>query len=261
MTIRTRFLLAFIGTILLIAGGVISYVAVQMRDDAESYYISSSSVELRLMNDYIEEFLKTAINNAAIAAKDTEFAGAGGIFPRYVEKDVETVFRVADLSPEARHLMEPLSRLDKDYDSYVEVYAGFADGSLVTTLDGLKFPAHFDMSKRPWYVTRAGAAEDVGLAGAYTSMSGETVFAITHKIKDAQGRLAGVLGIDVTLKLLADKFAELSKGNNGYFVLIENTGKILCEPAHPALVGKVLGRTSMTRACCGSLAPTRAWCA
>ena len=164
MTIRTRFLLAFIGTILLIAGGVISYVAVQMRDDAESYYISSSSVELRLMNDYIEEFLKTAINNAAIAAKDTEFAGAGGIFPRYVEKDVETVFRVADLSPEARHLMEPLSRLDKDYDSYVEVYAGFADGSLVTTLDGLKFPAHFDMSKRPWYVARAGAAEDVGLA-------------------------------------------------------------------------------------------------
>lgn len=73
-------------------------------------------------------------------------------------------------------------------------------------------------------------------------MSGETVFAITHKIKDAQGRLAGVLGIDVTLKLLADKFAELSKGNNGYFVLIENTGKILCEPAHPALVGKVLGK-------------------
>ena len=242
MTIRTRFLLAFIGTILLIAGGVISYVAVQMRDDAESYYISSSSVELRLMNDYIEEFLKTAINNAAIAAKDAEFAGAGGIFPRYVEKDVETVFRVADLSPEARHLMEPLSRLDKDYDSYVEVYAGFADGSLVTTLDGLKFPAHFDMSKRPWYVARAGAAEDVGLAGAYTSMSGETVFAITHKIKDAQGRLAGVLGIDVTLKLLADKFAELSKGDNGYFVLIENTGKILCEPAHPALVGKVLGK-------------------
>ncbi|MBS6830334.1 MAG: methyl-accepting chemotaxis protein [Desulfovibrio sp.] len=242
MTIRTRFLLAFIMAILLIAGGVISYVAVQMRNDAEGYYISSSGVELRLMNDYIEEFLKTAINNAAIAAKDTEFSGSKGIFPRYVEKDVETVFRVADLSPEARHLMEPLLRLDKDYDSYVEVYAGFADGSLVTTLDGLKFPAHFDMSKRPWYVARAGAAEDVGLAGAYTSMSGETVFAITHKIKDAQGRLAGVLGIDVTLKLLADKFEELSKGDNGYFVLIENTGKILCEPAHPALVGKVLGK-------------------
>ena len=81
MTIRTRFLLAFIGTILLIAGGVISYVAVQMRDDAESYYISSSSVELRLMNDYIEEFLKTAINNAAIAAKDVAIAGPGHFSP------------------------------------------------------------------------------------------------------------------------------------------------------------------------------------
>ena len=110
-------------------------------------------------------------------------------------------------------------------------------------------------------MARAGAAEDVGLAGAYTSMSGETVFAITHKIKDAQGRLAGVLGIDVTLKLLADKFAELSKGDNGYFVLIENTGKILCEPAHPALVGKVLGKDVNDAGMLRVLAPTRAWCA
>ena len=68
MTIRTRFLLAFSGTILLIAGGVISYVAVQMRDDAETDYISSSSEELRLMHDSIGEFLKTAIENAARAA-------------------------------------------------------------------------------------------------------------------------------------------------------------------------------------------------
>ena len=246
MTIRTRFLLSVIVSIILIAGGVISYVSLQMRKDAEAYYRSSSGVQLRLMNDYIETFLRTAVRNAGIVANDAEFAGARDVFPRYVEKNAETVFRVADLTPEARHLLEPLLNLDQEYDDYVEVYAGFADGSLITTLEGLKFPAHFDMSKRPWYLARAAAAEDVGLAEAYTSMSGETVFAITHKMKDAQGGLTGVLGIDVTLKRLAAKFETLSKGDNGYFILIENTGKILCDPTHPDLVGKTLGKDIST---------------
>ena len=242
MTIRTRILLVFILAVLLISSGVIGYATVQMRDDAQDYYVSSSSAQLRLMNDYIETFMSTAVHNAAILANDVEFANAANVFPRYVEKDSETTFSFAELNPEARHLLEPLLALDKGYDDYVEVYAGYADGSLITTLEGLKFGPRFDMSKRPWYQARARSMDDVGLADAYTSLSGETVFAITHKMKDAQGKLAGVLGIDVTLKGLADRFEELSKGDNGYFVLIENTGKILCEPEHPDFVGKVLGK-------------------
>ncbi|MDE7065745.1 MAG: chemotaxis protein, partial [Desulfovibrionaceae bacterium] len=149
MTIRTRFLLSFIVSLTLIAGGVISYVFLQMRKDAEAYYLSSSSVQLRLMNDYIEMFINTAINNAGMLAKDAEFAEARDIFPRYTEKNTETVFRMADLTPEARHLLEPLLSLDREYPDYVEVYAGFADGSLITTMEGLKFPAYYNMITRP----------------------------------------------------------------------------------------------------------------
>lgn len=246
MTIRTRILLVFVMAVLLIAGGVIGYATVQMRDDAQAYYVSSSSAQLRLMNDYIETFIDTAVHNAAMLANDVELITAAAVFPRYVEKNTETSFSFAELSPEARKLLDHLLALDNGYDDYVEVYAGYADGSLITTLEGLKFGPHFDMSKRPWYQARANSREDVGLAEAYTSLSGETVFAITHKMKDERGRLRGVLGIDVSLKGLAARFEELSKGNNGYFVLIENTGKILCEPAHADLVGKVLGKDITT---------------
>ncbi len=242
MTIRTRIILVFVLAVMFMAGGIISYTTVQMRNDAKGYYVSSSSAQLRLMNDYIETFMNTAMHNAAMLANDTEFVAAQDIFPRYVEKDSETSFSFAALNPEARHLLEPLLALDKGYEDYVEVYAGYADGSLVTTLEGLKFGPHFDMSKRPWYQARAASKDDAGLVDAYTSLSGETVFAITHKMKDKQGRLTGVLGIDVSLKGLADRFEELSKGDNGYFVLIENTGRILCEPEHAELVGKVLGK-------------------
>lgn len=149
MTIRARIILVFVSAVLLMAGGVIGYATVQMRSDAQDYYVSSSSVQLRLMNDYIETFMNTAVHNAAMLATDEEFANAQDIFPRYVEKDSETSFSFADLDPEARHLLEPLLALDKGYDDYVEVYAGYADGSLVTTLEGLKFGPRFDMSKRP----------------------------------------------------------------------------------------------------------------
>ncbi|MBQ4133336.1 MAG: HAMP domain-containing protein [Desulfovibrionaceae bacterium] len=242
MTIRMRILLLFIISGLVISGGVIGYSTVQMRKDAEAYYVSSSGAQLRLMNDYIENFVDSALGSIGTLARYTEFDEAQNVFPRYVDKPTETVYRIADLSPEARRLMDPMLNFDQSYDEYLEVYAGYADGSLVSTLDGLKFPAHFDMSKRPWYLGRANAAEDYGLAAAYTSMSGETVFAVTHKMKDASGALTGVLGIDVSLQGLSNKIAELSKGDTGYFVLIEDTGRILCEPTHPDLVGKVLGK-------------------
>lgn len=242
MTIRMRIILVFVSAVLIMACGIIGYATVQMRDDAQKYYVSSSNVQLRLMNDYIETFMETAVHNAAMLAGDEELATSGSVFPRYVEKDSETIFSFKELSPEARHLMEPLLALGNSYEDYAEVYAAYSDGSLITTLEGLKFGPRFDMSKRPWYQARAASKDDVGLVDAYTSLSGEMVFAVTHKMKDAQGRLTGVLGIDVNLKGLADRFDELSKGDSGYFVLIENTGRILCEPEHPAFVGKVLGK-------------------
>jgi len=213
-----------------------------MRADAQDYYISSSGAQLRLMNDYIETFMDTAVHNAAILAKDKEFASVKNIFPRYVDKNSETVFSFAELNSEARHLLEPLLALDNNYSDYVEVYAGYCDGSLITTLEGLKFGPRFDMSKRPWYQARANSVDDAGLEQAYTSLSGEVVFAITHKMKDERGNLTGVIGIDVSLKGLAARFEQLSKGDQGYFVLVENTGRVLCDPEHPDFVGKVIGK-------------------
>ncbi len=242
MAIRTRIFLVFTLAIILIAGGVIGYATVQMRADAQDYYVSSSGAQLRLMNDYIETFMDTAVHNAAILAKDKELATARNIFPRYVDKDSETVFSFAELNSEARHLLEPLLSLDNNYSDYVEVYAGYHDGSLITTLEGLKFGPRFDMSKRPWYQARANSVNDAGLEQAYTSLSGEVVFAITHKMKDEHGKLAGVIGIDVSLKGLAARFDQLSKGDQGYFVLVENTGRVLCDPKQPDFVGKVIGK-------------------
>lgn len=242
MTIRIRILLFSLLAGTLITSGIIGYATLQMRKDAEAYYISSSTAQLRLMNTYIENFVQTAIQNAAMLAQNEEFIAGASAFPDFSANATETVFRVSDLSPEARRLISPLLALEKGYDDYVEVYAGFASGNMMTTLDGTSFPAYWDMSKRPWYLARAASTEDHGLAKAYTSVTGETVFAITHKIRNSSGQMEGVLGIDVTLKGLAAKFKELSSGDTGYFVLVEDTGRVLCEPAHPDLVGKVLGK-------------------
>ena len=242
MSIKARIVFAFVLSGLLISSGVIGYVTIQMRNDARNNYISSSGTQLRLMTDYIEAFMQAAMGNISALAQSDELVTAKDIFPRLVDKPTKTVYRLNALDPEAKHLASPLLDFERKHDEYVEVYVGYADGSFLSTLDGLEFPPNFDMSKRPWYQARANAAEDAGLVPAYTSMSGETVFAITHKLKDSRGNLTGVLGIDVTLAGLAKQFAELSKGDSGYFVLIENTGRVLCDPQNPGLVGKVMGK-------------------
>lgn len=95
MTIRTRIILVFVSAVLLMAGGVIGYATVQMRNDAQEYYVSSSSAQLRLMNDYIETFVNTALHNAAMLAGDDEFANAQDIFPIMWRKTAKQVSALA----------------------------------------------------------------------------------------------------------------------------------------------------------------------
>ncbi|MDO5484415.1 MAG: chemotaxis protein, partial [Desulfovibrionaceae bacterium] len=96
MTIRLRILLFFFLAGTLITGGIIGYATIQMRKDAESYYISSSGIQLRLMNTYIETFMKTAIQNAAMLAQNQDFIDGAPSFPDFRGNATDTVFRISD---------------------------------------------------------------------------------------------------------------------------------------------------------------------
>ena len=61
MTIRLRVILGFLFTIIVMAAGTLPFMIMTMRDNAEESYISNSSTQLRLMNNYVETFINGAL--------------------------------------------------------------------------------------------------------------------------------------------------------------------------------------------------------
>jgi len=242
MTIRLRVILGFLLTIVVMAAGTLPVMVKTMRDNAEESYLANASTQLLLMSNYVETFISGAERDVALLAQEPYIAEAVGLFPNFSNTKEADVFSRADLSVDAFKTVQPLVRLDEGSEDYVEVYAGYTDGSYATSVDNTKVPAGYNTSKRPWYTQRAASAQKVGLADSYLSITGELVVAITHKMFSRKGDFTGVLGIDVSLNGLSQRFTELNFGKTGYFMLLENTGRILCDPRDKNLTGKIIGK-------------------
>ncbi|WP_374288766.1 methyl-accepting chemotaxis protein [Desulfovibrio desulfuricans] len=242
MTIRLRVILGFLLTIVVMAAGTLPVMVKTMRDNAEESYLANASTQLLLMSNYVETFISGAERDVALLAQEPYIAEAVGLFPNFSNSKEADVFSRADLSVDAFKTVQPLVRLDEGSEDYVEVYAGYTDGSYATSADNTKVPAGYNTSKRPWYTQRAASTQKVGLADSYLSITGELVVAITHKMFSRKGDFTGVLGIDVSLNGLSQRFTELNFGKTGYFMLLENTGRILCDPRDKNLTGKIIGK-------------------
>ena len=248
MTIKLRITLGFLCSIAIVAACVIGYTGWQMRDDARGYFITASGQQLRLMDENLTSFVSAASHSAQIVAELPGLAEAKDIFPRFVDNPQESRYRQSDLSPEAQDLTETLLRVGRANPDYLEVYVGYADGSYASSCDDMKIPAHHDLSTKEWYRRRAASPDIDGLAPAYFSVTGEMVVAVTRKLQDAQGRLTGVVGIDISLAELSRRVAEMNFGKTGFFLIIEDSGRIICNPLEEELVGKVIGKDISTPA-------------
>ncbi len=242
MTIKFRIILGFLLAILLVSASTIALTALQMRDDANGYFIASAGRQQHLLNGMLEQFLDTAQKNAGQVASSRAMAAAfaAHVFPNFSKTTTDGVFSVKQLAPEALAASEPLRSMTRLYKEY-DVYAGFADGSYVSGQEEETLPAGFNPSQRPWYSDTTRASGDSAITEAYASATGGMVLTVTHKIRNEQGTMYGVVGIDVSLQSLSDMIAQLSFGQTGYFMLIENSGRILCDPKNKDNVGKLIG--------------------
>ena len=246
MSIKLRIILGFFLTILLMASGGIFFAGMQMRDDADSEFAQSSGRQLNLLDDYLENFLRTAQINASLVASMADLTELADSMPNFSAATKDSEYTSAVTSPEVRAALVPLQNINSKNVDYLEVYVGYPNGAYATGLAEMKVPAGFDTSKRPWYAATAASAQDGLLSEAYVSLTGDIVFAVTQKMKGADNKLAGIVGIDVSLKSFSAMLTGLKFGQTGHFLVLEGTGRVLCDPITPGNVGKLLGKELTT---------------
>ncbi len=241
-SIKARILLGIIGPLLILSICTGAITILKMRDTAIEDFTTKSTQALKLVDAYIGKLISMTQNNAADLGRIPEIIGGLGKFRNFRDENSDTLYRHADLSPEARAITEHLVRMVAVNKDYSQIFIGYADGSYATSLETVNVPAHRDMSKRAWYLEAMKNASDLGLSTVYRNIKNIYVTSITCKLRDAAGKITGILCIDLSLEDLSRLISSMQLGRSGRFLLIENTGRILCSPLSPSDEGKFLGK-------------------
>lgn len=134
-----------------------------------------------------------------------------------------------DLSSNMDGLFHTVLRNDPNLKS---VYIGTESGLHRRAPFTSKRKIFFDPRQRGWY-RQAVSTGTIGWTDLYISASEEILMVTCYKpVYNKDRTLIGVIGLDVTLSSLNQKIISTQIGNNGYALLLDQTGKIV---AHPKL--------------------------
>ena len=215
---------------------VASVVIFSLRSQAQADFVEGSGREIR------------QIENAML----TFFTGIGqnvdylSTLPELVAAPTLKDYRSADAArlppPESnRQLLAIFDRFARAHPGTAYLSYGAADGGYVSWPDDADLHS-YDPRVRPWYKAALAAPGQTVRTGAYYWAVDDTVLIATVRtVNDAQGKPAGVLGLDVSLKQLTDLVRQIRLGDTGYLMLVENNGNVLVDPRNAEHNFKSLG--------------------
>jgi len=232
MSIKLRILFGFLFAIIIGAGGMTGLTAYEMSNSAKEQYWKTSLTQLSVADRYLTSFFGEYLRTAAFLAQIPDLANSEEFFLDFSDPNEKVTYDVNNLDLRAQELVMLWRQMHKSNPSIFEIFTGYPNRRYGTSLE--TWPASgFDSSKRPWYVAVTNSSNPSVIGSAYMSQTGDAVVAVAHKILSPTGALVGALGIDINLNTLNSFIDDLNFGKTGFFVLIEESGRVLANPKFP----------------------------
>ena len=202
-----------------------------IRKSSLDKFYESTGKELSHIGRTLDVFVDDIRENVAMAANNPNVVLVDDSISSFLNTTVKKGVKVSDAGPLEQKIIKFFHTIQDSHKSYVEVFLGTERGGFTSSSENT-LPAGYDPRIRPWYKeTVAHQIKDALITKAYRSTSGDAVFSATHVISK-QGKLMGVMGIDVSLKKLTEAIQNIKIGKTGYAMLIQDDGVILADPGH-----------------------------
>lgn len=103
-------------------------------------------------------------------------------------------------------MLKNFENILKNYTNFEAVYLGLKDGTMLLKPD-LDLPSDYDPTIRPWYKTAIAKPGKVVVSEPYAdASSGNILITVSKTVTDENGKIIGVLGIDLSIKNLVGEF-------------------------------------------------------
>lgn len=229
VSIRIKFVVTLLAGVILpvLIVAIISLMTV--RDSAVTSFEKQSVNEIRQIDNAFTLYLNGLAEDAKFFANAEAIRNLDSSVRSYMDADIEPMTpEKGSVEDQAYQLMKAFGESHSDL---AYVYLGLSNGGY------LQWPlwndaANYDPRKRPWYTAAIKEPNVAVRAPTYADVNTGTPLLDYLKVFQAQDGLSGVVGVDVTLAKLTSMVADVKFGEQGYLMLIEDTGVVLADPSN-----------------------------
>lgn len=212
--------LSFMGAVFLISRDMLKSFSLQTAEEMASVILEGTDARVKDFFDQMEALIRSLSNTQAVQTIDP--------------KGMRDLF-IASVLPRQRYLRA--------------IYLGTEDGRMFEWGVGPEFidytptfPPGYDPRKRPWYRT---ALERNSFAVSepyrYASVDAEGITCVLP-VRDAEGRLLGVLGMDILLDNMKALLEDLNIPKGGKALLVSARGRFIAGSLDPSQLPGLEGR-------------------
>jgi signal transduction histidine kinase/DNA-binding response OmpR family regulator/HPt (histidine-containing phosphotransfer) domain-containing protein len=162
---------------------------------------------------------------ATIAAADLVRSRREAEFTSFIDADPAT-FRY-NIGETEQQIIKIFSDYRRHHPYANSVYMGRANGSFVRSHKRNR-PSKYDPRLRPWYVLAKENPGKIMITAPYRSVTSPDInVGIVTALRDQQGQVFGVVGIDITLVNLTGYINQVQVGRHGFMMLLDDSGTVL----------------------------------
>ena len=229
MNIRSKLTLSFAATVILpiIAIAIVS-ISMTISKSSTSF-VERTHDELRQVDNGFQLFFQQIKANVKFLAENKLTAQLPENTHTYI--DADHMMAPKNDSVEELALYKLYEDFGTSHPDLLYVYTGTKGGGFVQY--PLEELGGYDPRERPWYKQALASPDAPIITEAYQDVIGKPVVTSALVVKDNQGVIVGVQGLDVTLSTLTDILSNTKLGESGYLILIDDSGTVLADAKTP----------------------------
>ncbi len=229
MSIRVRFITSLVCAVVVPLCIIALLITWQIKENTLAQYQQQAEAEIKHIDNSFSLYLHGLAEDARFLAKSPAIMRLTADTTNYMGAEKPTFSELeGSIEAEAFALMSAFgeARPDLKY-----VFLALENGSYIQWPQGRY--GHYDPRKRPWYQAGISQKEDAVRPPAYEDITNkEPLIDYLHSFTTQNG-LEGVMGVDVSLEKLTQMVKQVHFGQEGYLMLIEDTGVVLADSHNP----------------------------
>lgn len=210
--------------------GICTYI--QMVNSLKDEMILTSNKEMAQLDHMIITTLKGIREDSQMLSRVPVVTQGNGAAPIYFDKQVDIPISYQDPGDGINNrIFAEFERYATYHTDVAYVYMGTDSGGYIQWPLEKVGKAGYDPRIRSWYQQSIKNPDQVMISEPYQAfLGGNFIISTTNSIKDQNGQVVGVLGIDVSLQQLSRILDEFNKDNMSFLFMFTKEGIILAHP-------------------------------